>query len=183
MRYVHVLQQFEVKLFRKINQIFNRRIVNIYFSVITHTGGAIFTIASVLVLLLMTNGPLQMTTVASAVALTISHVIVQLVKRFFPRKRPYMSLDEIFVTNKPLKDPSFPSGHSTAIFSVLIPFILSSPFLTFSILLFILGFSVAISRIVLGLHYPSDVAVGILLGSSAGYFSYYLVQTFFTQLI
>jgi undecaprenyl-diphosphatase len=182
MRYVHVLQQFEVKLFRKINQVFNRRIVNKYFAFITHMGGAIFTIASVLLLLLITNGPTQMTTVASAIALTVSHVIVQLVKRFFPRKRPYMALDEIFVTEKPLKDPSFPSGHSTAIFSVLIPFILFSPIFSISIFLLVLGLSVAISRIVLGLHYPSDVAVGILLGSSAGYFSYSFVQMFLAQI-
>lgn len=178
MRYVQTLQQIEVKLFKKINGTYSRKHVNRFFRCVTHLGGAISSILTVLLLLILSNGSIQTIAWASAISLTGSHVIVQLIKRYFPRKRPYMALDEAFVIEKPLKDPSFPSGHSTAIFSVLIPFILFIPFSLYSILLLLLGLTVGLSRIVLGLHYPSDVLVGVLLGSSAGYLSYGFVLSF-----
>lgn len=135
-------------------------------------GGATFTIVTVLLMVALTNGPVRLTAIASAVALTISHIPVAIVKKLFPRKRPYLVLDEIFVTDKPLKDHSFPSGHTTAIFSVIIPFILFVPSGPVSLLLFLTGIIVGMSRIFLGLHYPSDVLVGSFLGIFSGYIAY-----------
>ncbi|PJH69213.1 phosphatase PAP2 family protein, partial [Salmonella enterica subsp. enterica serovar Typhimurium] len=71
-----------------------------------------------------------------------------------------------YVMKNPLQDHSFPSGHTTAIFSVIIPFILLDWMLMF--LLLPIGIIVGVSRIYLGLHFPSDVLGGSLLGSFAG---------------
>ena len=92
----------------------------------------------------------------------------------YPRRRPYLVLDEIYVTDRPLKDHSFPSGHTTAIFSVVTPFALYDPM--FAVILLPLAIFVGISRTYLGLHYPSDVIVGMLLGSTTGLFAIKIVE-------
>jgi undecaprenyl-diphosphatase len=110
---------------------------------------------------------------SSALSLAISHIPVQLVKKLFPRKRPYLMIEETKVPLNPLKDHSFPSGHTTAIFSVIIPLVLFSPALSF--ILIPLGLCVGLSRIYLGLHYPSDVMAGGLLGSCVGVFCFLFI--------
>lgn len=163
----NVLYEMECRLFKKINRHFERKLWNAYFRTITNIGGAVLEILLVLFLLIFAHGQLRLTALACAVSLTISHIVVQVFKLCFPRKRPYLILDGTNHPINPLQDHSFPSGHTTAIFSVIIPLILFHP--TLSLILLPVGFSVAVSRIFLGLHYPSDVLAGMLLGSVTGY--------------
>ncbi|WP_033828905.1 phosphatase PAP2 family protein [Bacillus andreraoultii] len=175
--FVESLYQFECHLFRKMNRYYNSKIASLYFRVVTHLGGATSTILTVLLFVFFSSGSVRLVSLSSAVALAVSHIPVQIVKKLFPRKRPYLVLKEIHVTKNPLQDHSFPSGHTTAIFSVLIPFILFKSFSLIAIGLLLLGISVAVSRIVLGLHYPSDVVIGGILGGLSGYFSYSFMIT------
>ncbi|MCL1630343.1 phosphatase PAP2 family protein [Sporolactobacillus sp. CPB3-1] len=161
------LYELECRLFRKINQHFERRIWNAYFRTVTNVGGAVLEILLVLLLLIFARGHLRLTAVACAISLTASHIIVQVFKKCFPRKRPYLILDDANYPVNALQDNSFPSGHTTAIFSVIIPLILFHPSL--SLILLPVGLSVAVSRIFLGLHYPSDVLAGMMLGTITGY--------------
>ncbi|RSK29409.1 phosphatase PAP2 family protein [Bacillus sp. HMF5848] len=164
---VGFLYSFECRLFRSLNQHFDKKLLNFYFRHITHVGGALFTISSLLILLtIATTQSFRTICIASALALAISHIPVAIVKKVYPRKRPYLALQEIRVGANPLEDHSFPSGHTTAIFSVVTPFILSLPIL--AVILVPLAISVALSRVYLGLHYPSDVLVGFFLGSTTG---------------
>ncbi|HWO76900.1 MAG TPA: phosphatase PAP2 family protein [Bacillus sp. (in: firmicutes)] len=167
----------ECKLFRKINRYFERRLLNRFFRTVTHIGGATFTISLVLGIILLSSESVQYTAIASAIALTISHIPVALIKKMYPRSRPYIVLEHIHVTDNPLKDHSFPSGHTTAIFAILTPFVLLNPVL--SLILVPVGLIVGFSRIYLGLHYPSDVLAGCLLGCVSGFLSFMWVKHFF----
>ncbi|WP_010632577.1 phosphatase PAP2 family protein [Sporolactobacillus vineae] len=160
------LYRIECNIFKRINSHFEKKMLNFYFRWITNVGGAIAEILAVLILLLRAHGRLHLTAVICAVSLTISHLFVQVLKRLFPRQRPYLTLTGTNYPENPIADHSFPSGHSTAVFSVIIPLILYKPSL--AIILLPIGLSVAISRIFLGLHYPSDVLAGICLGSLTG---------------
>jgi undecaprenyl-diphosphatase len=99
------------------------------------------------------------------------------IKRIIDRKRPYLNLDNIQIINEPLESYSFPSGHTTASFSTA--YLLSLCLPHFSLLFFSLAVLVAVSRIYLGLHYPSDILMGIL---TALIFSK-LVQEMFIQIL
>lgn len=169
----------ECQLFMYINHFFNHRKLNLFFRTITHIGGARFTISAILILILFSANSLRLTAIASAISLAISHVPVAFAKKLFPRKRPYLNLPKINVTENPLKDHSFPSGHTTAVFSMIIPFIFLNPWLT--IILITIGLAVGLSRIYLGLHYPSDVIAGCILGCTTGILSFVFVESNFPQ--
>jgi undecaprenyl-diphosphatase len=166
-RIVNTFYGFDCRLLQKVNRHFDKKFLNLFFRMITHLGGAPFTISAALILLLMVwnDENNRLIAFSSALSLTLSHIPVQLVKRFFPRKRPYLKVPETKHPEEPLQDHSFPSGHTTAIFSLVIPYVLSMPDLFF--ILVPIGIFVGISRIYLGLHYPSDVVAGGVLGTGA----------------
>ncbi|MNM71115.1 putative undecaprenyl-diphosphatase YbjG [compost metagenome] len=100
----------------------------------------------------------------AGVALAISHIPVAAAKKAYPRLRPYLTLPGTNTFRNPLTDHSFPSGHTTAIFSITVPFMAAQPLL--AIVLVPIALLVAVSRIYLGLHYPSDTLAGAIIGSS-----------------
>ncbi|MGG3561880.1 phosphatase PAP2 family protein [Neobacillus rhizosphaerae] len=157
---------FDCRVLQKVNNHFDKKLLNLFFRLITRLGGADLTIASTLILILLSSGAAKLTAISSALALSASHIPVHILKEVLPRRRPYVKIEKTKTHENPLRDPSFPSGHTTAIFSVVIPYILYVPHLSF--FLIPLAISVGLSRIYLGLHYPSDVLAGALLGTLTG---------------
>lgn len=173
MRFIDAFYQFECQIFRGLNRHFDKRFLNFVFRNITRIGGAFFTIGITLLLLFITSNQSRSAAISSALALAVSHVPVQFVKKLFPRQRPYITLEKANFPSNPLKDHSFPSGHTTAIFSIVTPYILSAPGLAFVLLP--LALSVGLSRIYLGLHYPSDVLAGAIIGTLVGSLAFFFI--------
>jgi undecaprenyl-diphosphatase len=162
-RVMYWLQQHENQVFLWVNQRHQIRFIDMIMKRITHLGGASITISTTLSIALLAHGIWRLHALQALLALTISHIPVAIIKKKYPRLRPYLVLPQTRICKNPLADHSFPSGHTTAIFAVMVSFALISPML--SVLLLPIALTVAYSRIYLGLHYPSDCMVGILLGS------------------
>ena len=97
-------------------------------------------------------------------------------KRKTHRPRPAQVQQDVWVTGKPLDYFSFPSGHTlhAVVFSVIA--LSYYPQLAFILMLFTI--MVAMSRVVLGLHYPSDVLAGGAIGYLLAQLSIQLLLVF-----
>lgn len=104
---------------------------------------------------------------ASAVGL-IGHFLYRNLKRGTARIRPYEE-GGFDLTVPALDKYSFPSGHTLHALSFSLVVCAYYPFLGW--LLFPFALLVALSRVVLGLHYPTDVAAGAALGASLAWLS------------
>lgn len=158
-----------------INEKMNNKYLDRFMYRVTDLGGAIFSTLFSLVLLIFGNNRIKLIAVEALVILFISQLIVQSLKKLLSRERPYVILEKLNTFGIDLSDYSFPSGHTTASFSIATTLALNIPALTY--IVFILATIIGISRIYLGVHYPTDVAAGIILGvGSALLVDYYLMN-------
>jgi undecaprenyl-diphosphatase len=90
-------------------------------------------------------------------------------KNSLVRERPYITHEGVSCAAAPLDRYSFPSGHTMHAVSFAILFTVHVPVMIWLMAPF--AALVALSRVVLGLHYPSDVLAGAVLGASLAYSS------------
>jgi undecaprenyl-diphosphatase len=101
----------------------------------------------------------------AALALILSHLFVQVLKRLIVRPRPQLPVGILSLIEPPDRF-SFPSGHATAslVFALsLMPVLAIMP----AILLLVAAVLVGISRCYLGVHYPGDVVVGWVIAAGS----------------
>ena len=89
-------------------------------------------------------------------------IIYKLIKSFTERPRPFVKNKNIVLGTAPLDQYSFPSGHTLHAVSFTLIAIHFYPLLAWMLVPFAL--LVAMSRVVLGLHYPTDVLAGAIIG-------------------
>ena len=100
-------------------------------------------------------------------------VLYRIIKRWNARPRPYRTCPGIRACARSLDEFSFPSGHT--LHSVAFSLILTVYYPVFGLFVWPFTVLLAVSRIVLGLHYPSDVIVGALIGALTAAVSFNLL--------
>jgi len=110
---------------------------------------------------------------AAIASLGTTYVVQRIVKPIFRRNRPHLGR-EVMVVGIRTTDASFPSGHTASSFAAATA--ISAFYPKVSPLVFGLAAGVGVSRVHLGHHFPSDVAVGGLIGIASGAFLAWLVK-------
>ena len=103
---------------------------------------------------------------SSGTAAGLGILIFLALKRSIGRKRPCAIAEHCWARLLPPDQFSFPSGHSIMAFAFAVPLGLFYPPLLAGLLF--CGFSIAASRVVLGMHFLSDVLAGCGIGAGIG---------------
>jgi undecaprenyl-diphosphatase len=126
--------------------------------------------------LLLFGGPQRFQALgAGFVATGVSQLAFFVMKRLFGRERPCATESHCWATLLPPDRFSFPSGHTMTAFAIASSLGYWYPDLLAGLIF--CAISVAASRVMLGLHYLSDVLAGILVGSAIGVASAVLLSS------
>lgn len=160
-----ILKRFDTHFIHLINTRIKNKYLDRIMIRVTDLGGAVFTTIFAMALVVFGSRQIKLMGLEAIVALSFGQIFVQSLKKLFSRERPYKILEQLHTFGIDLSDYSFPSGHTTASFSLATTIALNMP--RFTILVFFMAIIIGMSRIYLGVHYPTDVAAGIILGITA----------------
>ena len=135
-----------------------------FFSIVSRLGDGVFwyVLMGALVLFDGLDGLAASAHLAATGAVALA--LYRLLKRWTQRPRPFASDVRIRAWIAPLDEFSFPSGHT--LHAVAFSLVAMAHYPILAVLLVPFTACVALSRVVLGLHYPSDVLAATVIGSA-----------------
>lgn len=148
------------------NRLNHRALISQFFGVVSRLGNGLFWYILMLVLPLLYGFAGLLVTAQMMLTGVISLVLYKSLKISTHRPRPYQLHDNILMTEPALDKFSFPSGHTMHAVGFTLVLLNTYPQLGLWLSPFVV--LIALSRLVLGLHYPSDVLMGAFIGMLVG---------------
>ena len=169
----HKFNQAELHFCMSLNQLCKYRLIHRFFKGISIAGnGGIW--YGLILLLPWLKGESGL---ALALSMTVTGLVCTLIykslKHILVRERPFILYADIHCGTPPLDRYSFPSGHT--LYAVCFNLMLAYHAPVLACIVFPFTLLVAASRIILGLHFPTDVIMGALLGALIGGFSIWIL--------
>jgi undecaprenyl-diphosphatase len=162
------------RLYHLINGLPHTAYSDRYVSVLSDLGEGIGWVAGGAALMILGGPKGRRAGLATAFASVAATYVVQTrVKPLFRRVRPFVNREARVVGIKPA-DHSFPSGHTASSFAAATALAFYYP--KAAPLLYGVATAVGASRVHLGVHFPSDAAVGGVIGIGIGTFSAWLFK-------
>lgn len=120
------------------------------------------------ILILFINKKTRKLAYFALAALALELALVELViKPLIQRPRPFIGYDQIELLISAPNSYSFPSGHAASSFAIVAFLYLNN--IKYKNILLFMAFLMAFSRLYLFVHFPSDVLVGIIVGTLIAY--------------
>ena len=157
----------------RLNRGCSRPAVRDIFAAISKLGDGSFWYVLIVLLPVIYGETALYPAVRMAIVGVVGVALYKYLKSRLVRERPYISLAGITAGTRALDRYSFPSGHTLHAVSFTTLAVTSFPELAWLLVPF--AVLVAASRVVLGLHYPSDVTAGALIGAALAVLSMVLM--------
>lgn len=167
------LPRFDRRLCVAANRWGARRAVGVFFGAISRLGDGVFWYALMLVFAALGGMRGVQAALHMLATGTVALALYRGLKRWTRRPRPFRACDGVVAHVPPLDEFSFPSGHT--LHAVSFSLVALAYFPTLAPLLLPFTALVAASRVVLGLHYPSDVLAATIIGIGLGSLSLWIV--------
>lgn len=161
------IQGYDLSLCQALNRAARLRSVQRLFAWVSRAGDGIFWYALMGALPLLYGAAGLTAALHMALTAGVGVAVYKLLKGRFVRPRPFAAHATIAMGAAPLDRGSFPSGHTLHAVAFSLTVLAYFPGLWWLVAPFAL--LVALSRMVLGLHYPSDVLAGAAVGASLAY--------------
>lgn len=170
---LELLRGHETRWCRRANIWCRRHSVRWFFARVSRLGDGAFWYALMLALVIVDGMEGVAASAHMAATGVIALTLYKLLKRWTRRPRPYAAHPHIRAWVAPLDEFSFPSGHTLHAVSFSIVALAYYPWLAPLVVPF--SACVALSRVVLGLHYPSDVLAATAIGALLATLSLWLL--------
>ncbi|HEU4350336.1 MAG TPA: phosphatase PAP2 family protein [Burkholderiales bacterium] len=157
------LQHWDERVCVRINRGARQRPVLLSLQVVSWLGNGIFWYALMLALLLADAHGAALPVLHMAFVGAVCTCCYKMVKRSTVRARPYEANPLVLAGAGVLDRFSFPSGHT--LHAVAFSMVACAHYPALGMLLWPFTLLTALSRVALGLHYPSDVIAGGVLGA------------------
>lgn len=154
----------EYGLCRRLNRGASFALPRRVFQIASRLGDGLIWYTLILVLPLMFGRAAVKPAIVMALTGALGVLVYALLKRVFVRERPFITHAAIDRGAAPLDRYSFPSGHT--LHAVSFTWQACAHFPELAWVLVPLAALIAGSRVVLGLHYPSDVLAGAAIGAA-----------------
>ncbi|MBV8032682.1 MAG: phosphatase PAP2 family protein [Betaproteobacteria bacterium] len=158
------LQRYDAWLCLRMNRALRYTLVPQFFRLVSWLGNGIFWYALMLSLLVRQRAEAAPAVLHMSLVGIVCTLAYRALKRGTVRMRPYQAVQGVAVGAVPLDRFSFPSGHT--LHAVAFTIVAGSYYPALALPLAVFTVLTAISRVVLGLHYPSDVLAGALIGAA-----------------
>ena len=166
-RWVRLVEAGDHRVMRRVNRWRAPRWLRLWMIAATRGGDGWLWYAMGLVVALAGGSERFLALGAAVVAVSTGIALFLRLKRAFGRKRPCALEPHCWATLLPPDQFSFPSGHTITAFAVTVSLGMYYPMMLPG--LFFCAASVALSRILLGMHFLSDVIAGAAIGGALGY--------------
>ena len=158
---------FDLPVFNFINHTLSCRPLNLLMPVVSRLGGGELYFLLGILLLFSGKREIKMLGITLLAGLTISYYVTAVLKILIARPRPFIAFTNVILLGPMEKSYSFPSNHAVTAF--MAASLLISRF-RMRALFYSLAVLAGLSRIYIGVHYPSDIIGGAIIGLIIGLF-------------
>lgn len=176
MNILQSIQHLDGEILLQIQQHLRSDMLTPFMKIITFLGnGGWFWILCAVILLVLPRT--RKTGYAAVLSLIFGTIVTNLLlKNIVARPRPFTEVEGLIPLIAKPTDFSFPSGHTTASFAVALVMLRMLP-KKYGIPAVVLAALVAVSRLYLGVHYPTDVLAGFVVALVGSTLAVWIVRT------